>query len=436
MAYLAGAFERPPARVLLRRALGGLRALWPLCPLRRVISLRRGPGGTVVGTAADERQRFLLRGTPSAGCARPSVLDVKEYPRVSGLAPARPCAPRGAGTTVPRRVKGPARTSLGLQQSAETSALSAGAKREVQLGPPTRGRQRVGLDRPQAQPVQTRCNREQHSRSSDAAHCHPSGRRGGARRAGQTPARSTTLQAKNVLFGDESRAQLVAGINASPPTLVKVTRPKGRNVVLERAYGAPEIVNDGVTIARDIDLPEPAMNIGAKLNSRSGRQVRQQSRRRDHDHNLMTQELVNQGMKAVSSGSNPVALRRGISHVTNILIEKCRELSVPLKGNDDILNIATISTSGNAFMGGVIAKAYEKVGTTGSTTLEESQTLNDEVEFTEGLTIDRGYVSPYFVNDQERQLCELMDPKILVTDNKIENVNDLIPLLEVLYSVC
>ena len=151
---------------------------------------------------------------------------------------------------------------------------------------------------------------------------------------------------------------------------------------------------------------------------------------------LMTQELVNQGMKAVSSGSNPVALRRGISHVTNILIEKCRELSVPLKGNDDILNIATISTSGNAFMGGVIAKAYEKVGTTGSTTLEESQTLNDEVEFTEGLTIDRGYVSPYFVNDQERQLCELMDPKILVTDNKIENVNDLIPLLEVTCGVC
>ena len=122
--------------------------------------------------------------------------------------------------------------------------------------------------------------------------------------------------------------------------------------------------------------------------------------------------------------------------MTNILIEKCRELSVPLKGNDDILNIATISTSGNAFMGGVIAKAYEKVGTTGSTTLEESQTLNDEVEFTEGLTIDRGYVSPYFVNDQERQLCELMDPKILVTDNKIENVNDLIPLLEVRDSVC
>ena len=248
---------------------------------------------------------------------------------------------------------------------------------------------------------------------------------------GQTPARQTTLQAKNVLFGDESRAQLVAGINAVADAVKVTLGPKGRNVVLERAYGAPEIVNDGVTIARDIDLPEPAMNIGAKLIQEVAGKSDSKAGDGTTTTTLMTQELVNQGMKAVSSGSNPVALRRGISHVTNILIEKCRELSVPLKGNDDILNIATISTSGNAFMGGVIAKAYEKVGTTGSTTLEESQTLNDEVEFTEGLTIDRGYVSPYFVNDQERQLCELMDPKILVTDNKIENVNDLIPLLEV-----
>ena len=128
--------------------------------------------------------------------------------------------------------------------------------------------------------------------------------------------------------------------------------------MLERAYGAPEIVNDGVTIARDIDLPEPAMNIGAKLIQEVAGKSDSKAGDGTTTTTLMTQELVNQGMKAVSSGSNPVALRRGISHVTNILIEKCRELSVPLKGNEDILNIATISTSGNAFMGGVIAKAY------------------------------------------------------------------------------
>merc|ERR1719331_671961 len=224
---------------------------------------------------------------------------------------------------------------------------------------------------------------------------------------------SSLSMAKKLSFREDSRKSLVEGINVVADAVKVTLGPKGRNVVLERAYGAPEIVNDGVTIARDIDLPEPAMNIGAKLIQEVAGKSDSKAGDGTTTTTLMTQELVNQGMKAVSSGSNPVALRRGISHVTNILIGKCRELSVPLKGNDDILNIATISTSGNAFMGGVIAKAYEKVGTTGSTTLEESQTLNDEVEFTEGLTIDRGYVSPYFV-----------------TDNKIENVNDLIPLLE------
>jgi chaperonin GroEL len=200
--------------------------------------------------------------------------------------------------------------------------------------------------------------------------------------------------------------------------------------VLERAYGSPEIVNDGVTIARDIDLDEPAMNIGAKLIQEVAGKSDSKAGDGTTTTTLMTQELVNQGMKAVSSGANPVALRRGISHAGNQLILKVGELALPVKGNDEILNIATIATSGNAYMGGVIAKAFEKVGDTGSTTLEESQTLNDEVEFTEGLTIDRGYVSPYFVNDQERQLCEMLNPKILVTDAKIENVNDLIPLLE------
>jgi len=135
-------------------------------------------------------------------------------------------------------------------------------------------------------------------------------------------------------------------------------------------------------------------------------------------------------MKAVTSGVNPVALRRGITKASNALIEEIKLVAKPVQGNEEILNIATVATSGNAVMGNIIAKAFERVGETGSTTVEESQTLLDDVEFTEGLTIDRGYLSPYFVNDQERQLCEMTNPKILVTDQKIENVNDLIPLLE------
>jgi chaperonin GroEL len=250
---------------------------------------------------------------------------------------------------------------------------------------------------------------------------------GGAPAAPRPP---SALAAKKVLFGDASRAQLVAGINAVADAVKVTLGPKGRNVVLERAYGAPEIVNDGVTIARDIELEDPAMNIGAKLIQEVAGKSDSKAGDGTTTTTLMTQELVNQGMKAVSSGTNPVAIRRGIAAATTALIAECEKLARPVEDNEAILNIATIATSGNAAMGEVIAAAYEKVGDTGSTTLEESQTLTDEVEFTEGLTVDRGYVSPYFVNDQERQLCELRDPRILVTDAKIENVNDLIPLLE------
>jgi len=249
------------------------------------------------------------------------------------------------------------------------------------------------------------------------------------RRAGGAAA-PDALAAKQVLFGDASRAQLVAGINAVADAVKVTLGPKGRNVVLERAYGAPEIVNDGVTIARDIELEDPAMNIGAKLIQEVAGKSDSKAGDGTTTTTLMTQELVNQGMKAVSSGTNPVAIRRGIAAATKALIAECEKLAKPVEDNEAILNIATIATSGNAAMGEVIAAAYAKVGDTGSTTLEESQTLADEVEFTEGLTVDRGYVSPYFVNDQERQLCELRDPRLLVTDAKIENVNDLIPLLE------
>ncbi|CAM9786155.1 unnamed protein product [Heterosigma akashiwo] len=144
----------------------------------------------------------------------------------------------------------------------------------------------------------------------------------------------------------------------------------------------------------------------------------------------MTQELVNQGMKAVTSGANPVALRRGMMAATNFLVAKIKELAKPINGVSDIENVAIVATSGATAMGAIISKAFEKVGDTGSTSIEESQTLIDEVEFTEGLTIDRGYLSPYFVTDQERQICEMENMKILVTDKTIETVQDIIPLLE------
>lgn len=235
--------------------------------------------------------------------------------------------------------------------------------------------------------------------------------------------------AKKLSFREESRKKLVEGINVVANAVKITLGPKGRNVVLERNYGAPEIVNDGVTIARDITLEDPEMNVGAKL----VQEVAQKSDNKAGDgtttSTLMTQEIVNQGIRVVAAGANPVSLRNGVQLAASMLAARVKELAKPVSGNADLLSIATIA-SNSPSMGAIIAKAYEKVGDTGSTVVEESQTLQDEVEFTEGLSIDRGYLSPYFVKDTERQICEMNNPRVLVTDKKIANVQDLIPILE------
>ena len=205
--------------------------------------------------------------------------------------------------------------------------------------------------------------------------------------------------------------------------------PKGRNVVLERSYGAPEIVNDGVTIARDIVLEDPEMNVGAKLVQEVASKSDNKAGDGTTTSTLMTQEIVNQGIRVVAAGANPVSLRNGVMLAARRLSEQVKKLSSPVKSNQDLLSIATIA-SGSPSMGAIIAKAYEKIGETGSTVVEESQTLVDEIEFTEGLSIDRGYLSPYFVKDNERQICEMQNPRILVTDKNIKSVSDLVPILE------
>jgi chaperonin GroEL len=235
--------------------------------------------------------------------------------------------------------------------------------------------------------------------------------------------------AKKISFKEASRYKLVEGINVVANAVKITLGPKGRNVVLERSYGAPEIVNDGVTIARDIVLEDPEMNVGAKLIQEVASKSDSKAGDGTTTSTLMTQEIVNQGIRVVAAGANPVSLRNGIMRAAGRLSAEVRKLAKPVQNNRDLLNIATIA-SGNPIMGGIIAKAFEKVGETGSTVVEESQTLQDEVEFTEGLSIDRGYVSPYFVKDAERQVCEMQSARVLVTDKKLTSVNEIIPLLE------
>jgi len=242
--------------------------------------------------------------------------------------------------------------------------------------------------------------------------------------------RSPVLQmAKKLSFREDSRKKLVEGINVVANAVKITLGPKGRNVVLERSYGAPEIVNDGVTIARDVILEDPEMNVGAKLCIEVASKSDNKAGDGTTTSTLMTQEITNQGIRVVAAGANPVALRNGILMASSMLAAKVREMAKPVTSNQDLLSIATIAAN-NAGMGAIIAKAYEKIGETGSTVVEESQTLVDEIEFTEGLSIDRGYLSPYFVKDTERQVCEMQSPRILVTDKKIAAVADLIPILE------
>jgi chaperonin GroEL len=235
--------------------------------------------------------------------------------------------------------------------------------------------------------------------------------------------------AKKISFNDESRRKIADGINIVANAVKITLGPKGRNVVLERSYGPPEIVNDGVTIARDMVLEDPEMNVGAKLVIEAASKSDKNAGDGTTTATLMTQEIVNQGLRIVATGANPVMLRNGIQIAAARLSARVKEIAKPVAGNADLLSIATIA-SGSKAMGAIIARAYEQIGETGSTVVEESQTLLDEVEFTEGLTVDRGFVSPYFVKDVERQMAEMVNPRVLVTDKKIQSMSDLLPLLE------
>jgi chaperonin GroEL len=189
--------------------------------------------------------------------------------------------------------------------------------------------------------------------------------------------------AKKLSFKGDSRSKIVDGINIVANAVKITLGPKGRNVVLERSYGSPEIVNDGVTIARDITLEDPEMNVGAKLLQ----EVASKSDKKAGDGTttsiLMTQEIVNQGLRVVEAGTNPVSVRKGIMNAASALAARVKELAKQVSGDADLLNIAKIA-SGSEIMGSIIATAFSKIADNGSAVVEESQTLNDEVEFTEG----------------------------------------------------
>ena len=235
--------------------------------------------------------------------------------------------------------------------------------------------------------------------------------------------------AKLIKFSDASRDSLERGVNALAEAVRVTIGPKGRNVVLEKKFGAPDIVNDGVTIAKEIELADPFENLGAKLMQQVASKTKDTAGDGTTTATVLAQAMVREGLKNVAAGSNPVEIRRGMEHAVAQAVEGIAGRSTPVQG-DGIRQVATVSAGNDEEVGQMIADAMDKVSTDGVITVEESKSLTTEVEVTEGMAFDRGYSSPYFITDQERRECCFDQPFILLTDRKISSVTDLVPVLE------
>ena len=235
--------------------------------------------------------------------------------------------------------------------------------------------------------------------------------------------------AKQILFGEEARKALERGVNQLADTVKITLGPKGRNVVLERDYGAPLITNDGVTIAKEVILEDPFENMGAQLVREVATKTNDVAGDGTTTATVLAQAMIKEGLKNVAAGANPVGIKRGMQKAANDIVSHIVTESVPVNGKTDIARVATIS-SGDEEIGNLIADAMEKVTSDGVITLEESKTADTYVDVVEGMQFDRGYISPYMVTDTEKMEAILDDAYILITDKKISTVQDIIPILE------
>ncbi len=234
---------------------------------------------------------------------------------------------------------------------------------------------------------------------------------------------------KQLSFSNESREALEKGIN-TVANAVKVTiGPKAKNVVIERKFGSPDIVRDGSTVAKEINLENPISNLGAKLIEQVASKTKESAGDGTTTATILTQIMVQEGLKNIAAGASPIELKKGMEKGLDFVLEQLKSKSIKINGSD-IKKVATVSAGGDEDIGSIISKAMDIVTSDGVITVEESQSLETELDITEGMSFDRGYSSPYFVTDQERQICELENPKILITDQKISTLTNLVPILE------
>lgn len=235
--------------------------------------------------------------------------------------------------------------------------------------------------------------------------------------------------AKKVLYNEEARAALLRGVDQLANAVKITLGPKGRNVVLDKHFGAPNIVNDGVSIAREIELKDPFENMGAQLVKEVATKTNDVAGDGTTTATLLAQSMIHEGMRNVAAGANPMVLKKGIEQAVSTLVEEIKAMAVPVSTRDDIAQVASISAA-DPKIGGLIADAMEKVGKDGIINVEDSKTMETRLKFTEGMQFDRGYLSPYMVSDPDKMECVMTDPFILITDKKINVLQDILPLLE------
>ncbi len=238
------------------------------------------------------------------------------------------------------------------------------------------------------------------------------------------------MAAKDVQFHDNARARIVRGVNVLADAVKVTLGPKGRNVVLERSFGAPLITKDGVSVAKEVELKDKLENMGAQMVKQVASKTADIAGDGTTTATVLAQSIVREGMRYVAAGMNPMDLKRGIDKAVSTVVDELKKLSKPCATNKEIAQVATISANSDSAIGDIIAEAMEKAGKEGVITIEEGKSLHNELEVVEGMQFDRGYISPYFINQPDKQMAVLEDPMILLHDKKISSIRDLLPVLE------
>src|SRR3954463_5618817 len=238
------------------------------------------------------------------------------------------------------------------------------------------------------------------------------------------------MAAKEVRFGDDARVKMFRGVNILANAVKATLGPKGRNAVLDKSFGAPTVTKDGVSVAKEIELKDKFENMGAQMVKEVASNTSDEAGDGTTTATVLAQAIVREGLKAVAAGANPMDLKRGIDVAVGAAVDELKRLSKPCKDQKAIAQVGTISANSDASIGQTIADAMEKVGKEGVITVEEGSGLQNELDVVEGMQFDRGYLSPYFINQQANQTVELEKPLILLADKKISNIREMLPLLE------